>query len=339
MTAPTGIAVADSHNDLLMAVRYQRERGHSDPFGDFWLPQLQAGGVRLQVLPVCTEEQYVGEGALRRCLQLMAEARHFADVHADSVAIAESGSEITEIIGSGRIALVLAIEGAEPVGSHLEVLDALWRAGVRMCSLTWNRRTMMADGIAERDTGGRLTKLGVEAVRFMQSLGMVVDVSHLSEAGFYQLAEVADRPFIASHSSCRALVDHPRNLTDQQLAVMAASGSLVGINAFGPFLAEEDPSYRSYADHVEHALAVLGPNLVGFGADFIDDVAEVVDPVFTGLLVDQTAIPITRGLQRPADFPQVVAELQSRLGDEQARRVAGQNLIDFLTRQLSPQSL
>jgi membrane dipeptidase len=296
---------------------------------------LQAGGVQLQVLPVCTEEQYVGEGALRRCLQVLAEARQFADVHADSVAIAESGSEITEIIASGRIALVLAIEGSEPVGSHLEVLDALRRAGVRMCSLTWNRRTMMADGIAERDTGGRLTKLGVEAVRFMESLGMVVDVSHLSEAGFYHLADVAERPFIASHSSCRALLDHPRNLTDQQLAAMASSRSFVGINAFGPFLTDEEPSYRSYADHVQHALAILGPDLVGFGADFIDDVAEVVDPVFTGLLVDQTEIPTTRGLQRPADFPHIVSELQSRLGEDQARRVAGENLIDFLTRQLS----
>ena len=328
MSAPP---VADSHNDLLLAVRYLRERGHADPFGDFWLPQLRAGGVQLQVLPVCTEEQYVGEGALRRCLLMLAEARRLADAHSADVAIVESSAELSEVVGSGRIALLLAIEGAEPVGSHVEVLDTLWRAGVRMCSLTWNRRTMMADGVAERDTGGRLTALGVAAVRYTEHLGMIVDVSHLSEAGFFHLADIASRPFIASHSSCRALADHPRNLTDAQLDVMAASSSLLGINAFGPFLSSTDPSAASYANHVEHALDRLGPDKVCFGTDFIDDVARVVDPVFTGLLVDQDAIPATDGLQRPADFPNLLTELGGRLSEDQLTKVAGGNLVQFLT--------
>lgn len=326
--------VSDCHNDLLLAVRHLRERGHEDPFGDFWLPQLREGGVRFQVLPVCTEEQFVGEGALRRSLLMMQEARHLAEVHSDSVVIAETAAEVRAAVDSDRIVFLLAIEGAEPIGHSLEVLDVMRRTGVRMCSLSWNRRTMMADGIAERDTGGRLTQLGVDAVRRMEELGVIVDVSHLSEAGFFHLAEVATKPFIASHSSCRTVTDHPRNLSDEQLEVIRETGGMVCINAFGPFISDDDPSVEAYVDHVEHAISILGPDHVGLGTDFIDDVANVVDPIFTGLLVD-TVIPTTKGLQRPADFPNLEDVAIARLGHDVAPRVLGGNLIEFLATHLT----
>jgi membrane dipeptidase len=322
--------IADCHNDLLVAVRHQRERGHVDPFGDFWLPQLREGGVSLQVLPVFTEEQFVGEGALRRALLMVEEARHLAEVHADDVAIVHTGAELRAVVDSGRIALLLAIEGAEPIGHSLELVDVMWRMGIRMSSLSWNRRTMMADGIAERDTGGRLTQLGVDAIARMEDIGVVVDVSHLSEAGFFHLAEVATRPFVASHSSCRALSGHPRNLSDEQLRVMAGTGSFVSINAFGPFLTDGKPTVEHFVDHLEHAISIVGPDRVGLGTDFIDDVAAVVDPVFTGLLVDREEIPVTAGLQRPADFPNLAAAVETRLGAETAAKVLGTNLIDFV---------
>lgn len=324
-----GLPVADSHNDLLLAVRYQRERGASDPFGDFWLPQLREGNVKLQVLPVSTEEQYVGEGALRRAMLLFEEARRIAEEHAADVAIAETSAELDEVLDSGRIALLLAIEGAEPVGNNLELLDTFWRAGVRMTSLSWNRRTMMADGVAETDTGGALTKLGVDAVKRMEQLGMVVDASHLSKRGFYHLAEVAERPFIASHSSCDAVHAHPRNLDDEQLAVMRASGSLLCLNAFGPFLAS-DADAESYIAHIEHAVAQLGSTSVAFGTDFIKDTAGVVDPIFTGLLVSLDEILHTDGLIRPADFPDLTRALTARLGEHAARAISADNLINFL---------
>jgi membrane dipeptidase len=261
---------------------------------------------------------------------MVEEARHLAELHADDVQIVQTGAEIREVIDSGRIALLLAIEGAEPIGHSLELVDVMWRMGVRMSSLSWNRRTMMADGIAERDTGGRLTQLGVDAVRRMEEIGVVIDVSHLSEAGFFHLAEVATRPFIASHSSCRALSGHPRNLSDDQLRVMADTGSFVAVNAFGPFLTDGKPTIERYVDHLEHAMSIVGPGHVGLGTDFIDDVASVVDPVFTGLLVNHEEIPTTAGLQRPADFPGLAAAAEKRLGAETAAQVLATNLIDFV---------
>lgn len=328
-----GLPVADCHNDLLLAVRHLRERGHDDPFGDTWLPQLRAGGVRVQVLPVCTEEQFVGEGALRRALLMIEEARVLAERHRNDVAIVETSAQLDEALESGRIALVLAIEGAEPVGHSIELIDAFYRAGVRMTSLSWNRRTMMADGIAESDTGGRLTALGVAAVRRMQQVGMIVDVSHLSRAGFHHLVEVSERPFVASHSSCEAVHAHPRNLDDDQLRAVAAADGLVCINAFGPFLAD-DAGIEDYASHIEHAMSVVGPTRVGFGTDFIEEVADIVDPIFTGLLISPGDIPHTHGLRRPADFVSLTTRLSERVGSEAARAVAFENLTGFLRREL-----
>jgi membrane dipeptidase len=322
--------VADCHNDLLMAVRHLRERGHTDPFGDFWLGQLREGGVILQVLPVCTEEQFAGEGALRRSLLMIEDAYHLADLHRADVSVVRTRAELTDTIGQGRIALVLAMEGAEPVGHDLAILDTLFRAGVRMSSMTWNRRTLMADGVGEHETGGRLTRLGIDAVREMERLGMVLDVSHLSEAGFWHVVDVADRPFVASHSSCRALQDHPRNLTDDQLRAVAASGGFVAVNAFGPFLSPA-PDVQSYVDHIAHAVHVVGAGHVALGPDFIDDVATTVDPIFTGLLVDPTDLTVGKGLGRPADLAGLGAALVEQLGAVSARKVASQTMLDFLT--------
>lgn len=327
----SAVPIADCHNDLLLAVRHLHERGHKDPFGDFWLPQLKSGGTVLQVLPICTEEQFVGEGALRRALLMAEEAHRIAEMHSADVAIVTNGAEIADVIASGRIALLLAIEGAEPVGHSVELIDVFFREGIRMCSLSWNRRTMMADGIAERDTGGRLTTLGVEAVARMEQIGMMVDVSHLSEAGFHHFAEVATRPFIASHSSCRAVTDHPRNLSDEQLSIVARLGGFVALNAFGPFLNDAAPSVKDYVDHVEHALSILGERSVGLGTDFITDVIDVVDPIFTGVLVPPEGFPMTAGLERPADFPGLASALEERLGVDRAAAVASSNLIDFLS--------
>jgi membrane dipeptidase len=323
------LPIADCHDDLLMAVRHLRERGHADPFGEFWLPQLRQGGVVVQILPVYTEEQFVGEAALRRCLLLIEEAYHFADMHAADVSIVHTSADLRAAQDAGRIALVLALEGAEPVGNDLAILDTLFRCGVRMSSLAWNRRTMMADGVGEQDTGGRLTRLGVEAVAEMRRLGMVVDVSHLSDAGFWHLTSIATAPFVASHSSCRALRDHPRNLSDDQIRAVAHAGGFVAINAFGPFLGEE-PDLQTYIDHVEHAVNLVGAEHVALGPDFMADVTRIVDPVLTGALVDLSDLPVLADLARPADLARLGDAMDARLGRERAAQVAHQTVTDFL---------
>ncbi|MCY4101977.1 MAG: membrane dipeptidase [bacterium] len=328
--------VADCHNDLLLACRHRRERGVADPFGDDWLPGLRAGGVVFQVLPIFTEEQFIGEGALRRTLEILELAREIAELHRHDVGIVETADDIDEIVGDGRIALLLALEGAEPVGSSLAMLETMWRLGVRLASLTWNRRTMLADGVGETDTGGRLTSLGVEAVAEMERLGMVVDVSHLSAHGLAHLAEVAAEPFVASHSSCRALCDHPRNLSDAELRLVAGSGGFVAINATGRFVAASGtPTLDRYVDHVEHAVATVGDGAVAIGADFIADLLEQVDPILgRQLLLRPEDIVHVEGLKGPADLALLSRRLQDRFGPERAARIAAGNVLGFLRARL-----
>jgi membrane dipeptidase len=327
------LPTADCHNDLLIGCLHQRERGMKDPFGDFWLGQLRQGGVVLQVLPVYVEEQFVGEGALRRSLMLLEEAYRIQDAHSSDVVICTRDSDIEEAISSGRIACVLALEGAEGVGRDLDVLSTYFRVGVRMVAMTWNRRTMMADGIGERDTGGRLTGLGVEAVAEMERLGIVVDVSHLSEAGFWHVHQVASRPFVASHSSCRALQDHPRNLSDAQLTAIGDSGGFVALNAFGPFLAD-DASLDSLIEHVKHAVTLLGSSRVALGMDFMVDLMRQVDPILGGALVSIDDIPFPEGLRRPSDLVQVAERLEAAVGEEVATNVTSGTLRQHLARLL-----
>lgn len=321
--------MADCHNDLLAGCLHQRERGLDDPFGDFWLPQLRTGGVVLQVLPVYTEEQHVGEGALRRALLVIEEAWRIADVHRADVAICLTGDDVTAAVDSGRIALVLALEGSEPVGHSVELLRSMFRVGIRMISMTWNRRSMMADGVGEQDTHGALTRLGVDAVAEMEALGIVLDVSHLSETGFWHVDQVATRPYVASHSSCRALQDHPRNLTDEQIRAVARSGGFVAMNAFGPFLADS-PSVLDYARHARHARDLVGADHVGLGLDFMADLMVTVDPILGGALVDVNALPVIDQLQRPADLAELGQVLVDLLGEEDARLVASGTLVSTL---------
>ncbi len=323
--ASTDLRIADCHNDLLMAVLHQQERGHLDPFGDFWLPQLRSGGVVAQVLPIYTEDQYVGEGALRRALKMVHTAYDIARRHSDDVALVLTGQQLRSVIAQGRIALVLAIEGAEPVGPDLGIFHVLFRAGVRMASLTWNRRTIMADGVGETDTGGKLTSVGLAAIAEMEAIGMIVDVSHLSAAGFWHLMDHVSRPVVASHSSVSSVYDHPRNLTDDQLRAIARAEGVVSLNAFGGFLSDR-PTTADFLNHLDYAQGLIGPEHVALGTDFIGDVAEAVDPIFGGLMVDHSALPLVPGLQRPADLSGLGVDMIERFGRPVAQTIAADAL-------------
>lgn len=288
-----------------------------------------------QVLPIFTEEQFTGEGALRRTLEIIGLAREIASLHASDVAIVENSDDIDPIIDSGRIALLIALEGSEPVGSSVSMFKTFWQLGVRMASLTWNRRTMMADGVGETDTNGRLSSLGVEAIAEMNQIGMIVDISHLSAPGVTHLAEITTEPFVATHSSCRALSDHARNLTDKQIQAVASSGGFVAINSFGPFVSKTNPTIDSYINHVEHAISIAGPDRVGIGADFIDDIIRQVNPILgRQLLVRPEDLAYTAGLKAPADYANLAPRLVERLGRELAMQIGAGNMLNFFRHHL-----
>lgn len=163
------------------------------------------------------------------------------------------------------VCMLLGIEGGEGLQGSLERLDELFDMGLRLVTLTWNHANEI--GGTAFENGGGLTPFGKQAVRQMEKLGIMADVSHLSEAGFYDVCRIAEKPFIASHSNAKPVCDIFRNLTDEQFKCLIKSGGVAGINLCVDFLGES-PNIDTVFSHIEHFMALGGENNVGIGADF-----------------------------------------------------------------------
>lgn len=322
--------VADTHNDLLCAVTARPVDRWAGFFREQWLPQLLAGGVDVQVLPVFIDDTYRPEGALRQTLRMIEAAHRLAAENADAVRLCADGPEVDAALEDGRIALVLALESAPGVGDDVELLETLYRLGVRIASLAHFGRTPLADGSGEDAAGSRLTRAGVAALAEMERIGMMFDISHLGAAGVDHVLELATRPVIATHSSARALRDHHRNLTDDQLKATAANGGVVCVNFFAPFLHESDHTLDRLVDHIEHLADVTGIEHVGLGPDFVQEVMDdtippcCAHPVIEGVRTDQ----FLPGLEGPAGLPLVTEALVRRgWADGDIARVLGGNVL------------
>jgi membrane dipeptidase len=305
--------VVDTHNDLLMLCARRPRAQQAAYFRDRWLPQLRAGGVDVQVLPVYIDDDFRPEGALRQTLRMLETGWTVAEGNADDVRICLTGADVAAAVAAGQIALVLALEGCEAVGTHVELFATLHRVGVRMASFTHFGRTALADGSGEDACGSRLTRAGVEAVALCEELGILLDVSHLGAAGVDHVLELARRPVVASHSSAYALRSHHRNLTDERLKGIAATGGVVGVNFFAGFI---DPDVRTVArvvDHVEHVASVAGVEHTGLGPDFVHEVYAELMPLATEIVMEGVdAKKLVPGLEGPEGLPLVTEELVRR---------------------------
>jgi membrane dipeptidase len=338
MTSPdwrevhTRAFVADAHNDLLAAVAARPAAQWVDHFRERWLPQLRAGGVDLQVLPVWVDATQQPESGLRTLLRMIEAAHQIAAGCPEDVALCVDADELRAARATGRIALVLAIEGCAPLDRHVELLSTMHRLGVRIASLAHFGRTQLADGSAEDDTGSRLTRAGVAAVELMNDIGMLVDVSHLGATGLAHVLELSRRPIIATHSSARAQYDHHRNLTDAQIASIAAGGGLICVNFFAGFIDPARPTPQRLVDHVAHIVAVAGIDHVGIGSDFVLEVEHDIRPGWCqGLdsegLDTRTCIP---GLEGPAGLPVVTRALLEKFSPDAVLQILGGNLMRLL---------
>jgi membrane dipeptidase len=319
--------VTDTHNDLLMLVSRKAPAEQAAYFRDAWLPQLKAGGVDIQVLPVFIDDDFRPEGALRQTLRMLEAGHRAAEGNAEAVSICRDGAEIDAALADGKIALVLALEGCEAVGVDVWLLESLARLGIRMASFTHFGRTALADGSAEDAAGSRLTRAGIDALQLLEELGVLVDVSHLSAGGTDHVLELATRPVVASHSSAHAITAHHRNLTDERLKGIAASGGVVGVNFFFGFVDPLNPTVERVVDHIEHVASVAGIEHVGLGPDFIQQViVELTPPICMTDFEGLDMLTCVEGLGGPDGLPLITAELVRRGWPERdIRRVLGEN--------------
>lgn len=231
-----------------------------------------------------------GEGQL----EMMYEIYQNTLETCSSLAPAYNAKDLDENRRAGKISVFLTIENGYLVKGNMENLKRFYDMGVRLMTLTWNDPNCFGYQHSKKPEEMKrgLTDFGKEAVSVMFDLGMVVDVSHLSDGGIYDVAELAKKPFVASHSNCRTLCPSTRNLTDEMIRILAEKGGVAGVNFEPSFLnqVETDPVSRveRICDHVEHFIQTGGVSCVGIGTDFdgIDGEFEIADCTQMKLLFD-----------------------------------------------------
>ncbi|MEX2393034.1 MAG: dipeptidase, partial [Actinomycetota bacterium] len=298
-------------------------------FADYWLPELRAGGVDVQVVPIYIDDEYRPEGALRRTLHLIELTHRTVEAHADDIALCMSGAEIDAAVDAGKIAFVLALEGMEALGTNVEFVETFYRLGVRMMAFTHFGRTAMADGTAEDEAGSRLTRAGAEAVAEMDRLGIVCDVSHLGIRGVEHVLEIATRPVIASHSSVRSLADHHRNLHDPVIEAIAATGGVVGINVFPWFIDLNEPTLDRVVDHIAHVRDLVGVDHVGIGPDFIREYWDEFYSNYSTFELEGLELNAAiEGLGHSRDLPNLTTAMVDRgFTEDDIRKILGTNFL------------
>lgn len=327
-------AIADAHNDLLLELVFRGRHGQEAPFATHWLGPLREGGVTLQVCPTFCDLDRLPEGALPEMLgQVAAFNRAVRENPGDVVAV-RTRADLTQAAQSGRIGLMLSMEGAEPLGYDPGLIEIMWELGVRMLSLTWNRRNPFADGAAESGAGG-LSRLGRELVGRCAELGIVLDLAHASERTFWDVLEDDAAPaVVVSHAACRAHLDHPRNLSDDQLRALAQRGGVLGLMLHPLVIDRQAASIDRAIDHLDHAIEVMGIDHVGLGGDFCRQVVRALGYIGPpdALLPDGMAMDAALdGLAGPEDYPNLVGALRRRGYDERALdAVCSGNFLRFL---------
>lgn len=311
--------VIDAHCDTILRVA-GRETSEPDEFdffrrnesGHIDLPRLREGGVTCQVMALYIEPQYKPARSARRVLELLDAFYSLLD-ETEEFKLALSARDIETAKARGHIAALLSIEGGEAIEGSLSALRSLYRLGVRAMGLTWNQRNDIADGVGEKSAGSGLTDFGIKVVKEMERLGMLVDVSHLSDSSFWAVDRIAERPYIASHSNARALASHPRCLTDQQIEAIAKKGGVIGV-VFAPGFVDDDPSKVSLSrlcDHIDHIKKIAGIDHVGLGSDFDGYGVHPGSPVV---------------LNDVSELPKLTEELLARgYTESEIRKVLGEN--------------
>ena len=331
------------------------------PDGHVDVPRMKAGGLSAAFFSIWVDDTYGPGTAFRRAMALIDAVRALADT-AVEVELATTADEVRQAAGRGHVAVLMGVEGGHAIENSLEKLDTLYRRGVRYMTLTWNNGNDWAGSSMDRRRAGGLTPLGRQVVRRMNELGMLVDVSHVSDSTFADVLAATTRPVIASHSSCRALASHPRNLTDEQLRAIARNGGVVGINFFPVFL---DDHFRSQYAEVNRRLQPQfdsirarypgQPGLADFeidkfrGAeldrsgmevpgidrlvDHIEHAVQVMGVDHVGLGSDFDGISVLpRPMKDATSLPLLVAALKARgYGDSDVRKILGENFLRLLS--------
>jgi membrane dipeptidase len=278
--------------------------------GQYDIPRFRGGGVTAEVMAIFIGQDHLHR-ALERALDMVAALHREIEDNPDTLVLATTAADICRAKAQEKTALLLSLEGAEPLGQNLNLLDIFYRLGLRMVSLTHSRRNAWADGTQLDVQTGGLTYLGHELIRRMNELGIVIDLAHLSDAGVWEVLERSQDPVIYSHTTLAAMPGYKTGLIDvdpqrgtSKLKALADKGGV----ACAIFVAQ--PDVAAIVDDLETMIDHVGDNHVGLGSDFV------------------SLAHVPRGLEDISKLPAVTKEMVRRqFSDETILKVLGGNLL------------
>jgi membrane dipeptidase len=233
------------------------------------LERMLGKNKHVQIFAAFIDPAYCQAYAMKRALQVFDKLYEQVELYSDSISLCRCYDDIMSALDNGRVAAILSLEGGEALQGEISALRMYYRLGVRSICLTWNYRNEIADGVRDSASGGGLTPFGREVIKQMNSLGMLVDLSHIAEKGFWDVMEITDAPVIVSHSNAKAVCNNARNLTDEQIKEVKRVGGVIGINLYPYFLNNtEKASIKDVIYHIEHICGLIGCDNIGIGADF-----------------------------------------------------------------------
>jgi membrane dipeptidase len=260
----------DMHFDLPMDL-YEK-RNQPGFLVSHYLPEFEAGDIGVVGAALYVEDRYLPEMGLRVALDQI--ARLYTEVEAaDQFAICKTNEEITRARRANKIALLITMEGIEPLGDDLNLLQGFYQLGVRMIGLTHARRNAAGSGgifAASGSSSDGLTSFGRDVVQECERLGVIIDLAHINPKGFEEIVGLTKKSLIVSHTNARKFYDVERNISDEQIKIIGQRGGVVGMNAILVSPKPEESTMDRYVDHFEHVIGLVGIDHVGIGFDFCE---------------------------------------------------------------------
>ena len=274
MPSDSGMWMIDGHSDWLLDIAdTKRSFFEQSDIGHVDLPRLHSGQISAMFCAAFVRNDDLPHHALIQTLRMVDRLRRIVEESDGSVRLVESYDDLGTAHSEGSFGAILHYEGAEAIDPEFAILRLSYALGLRSLGFTWSRSNIFAEGVGEWNQDRGLTYLGKELVRRCNEMGILIDVSHLNVAGFWDVVETTRLPFVASHSNARAICEHERNLYDDQIRALADKGGLMGINFARQFLVQdaskpEHVSLDQMVDHVDHIVNLVGIDHVALGSDY-----------------------------------------------------------------------
>lgn len=313
--------IFDIHGDIWTDVTVKRNDGIKDVIRNYHLDRFKKGNMVGGIFVVWADPPH----------DLRPRERLFESIKAmsteiwqnkDIIKVIYNSGDFYKAIEEGKLAVLLGLEGLHSIGENVEELYALYQLGFRHASLTWNEENPLATGVSGDPNRG-LTDSGRKAVKIIEELGMILDVSHANEKTFWDIYDTTTGPFIASHSNCKSICDVKRNLTDEQIKAIGEKGGLIGVNAYYEFVHSE-PHKRTaetLADHLDHIVNLIGIDSVGLGFDFFEYLSDYAGDTYEG----------TIGLEDITQSSNFINILRKRgYSEEDIEKISYKNFLDIM---------